>query len=84
MSNNMKTRIARLEGVMTPPPPSKWIRTFSNQYGVGSEIIREETDQQVMTRHLVEHPEDKGCELNIINRVIIHPNGVHRDGKNAR
>jgi len=82
MIRNIKIRIARLENSLNPPKikPIRWVRTFSYQYGLGGEAVREETDEQAIARHLADHPDDSGAEFNIINRVVVSPDRQHGDG----
>jgi len=83
MSERQKNRISRLENSLNPPKQKRWLRTFSNQYGRDGEVLREETDEQIIAKHLAEHPEDKGLEFDIMNIIIVHPQSADSTGNNA-
>lgn len=51
----------------------KYLCTTSHQVGLDGDIVRDETDEEVITRHLAKHPEDAGLKFNIINRVFVSP-----------
>lgn len=73
MVDKRKSRMARLEQAFNPPKQRRWLQTFSNQNGRDGEAIREETDEEVIARHLAEHPEDAGLEFDIMNIVWVSP-----------
>ena len=83
MSDKNKTRITRLEQKMSPPRQRRWLCTFSTKNGLDGEAIREETDEQVIARHLAMHPEDSGLEFDIMNIAWVSPNGADSGGGNV-
>ena len=68
MVDKRKSRMARLEQALNPPKQRRWLQTFSNQNG---------PDEEVIARHLAEHPEDAGLEFDIMNIVFVSPDGQH-------
>jgi hypothetical protein len=77
MNKGQKKRIKKLEKVLNPPKQRRFLRTFSNQYGLDGEVVRDETDEQVIAKHLAEHPEDAGLEFNIMNIIWVSPDNKH-------
>ena len=80
MSGNLRKRLSKVEAAMIPAIDKfpKFLCTTSHQIGLDGETVREETDEEVIARHLAKHPEDAGLKFNIINRVFVSPK---RDGE---
>jgi hypothetical protein len=75
MSGNLKNRLNKVEAAMILSADKfpKYLCTTSQQIGLDGETVREETDEEVIARHLAKHPEDVGQKFNIINRVFVSP-----------
>jgi hypothetical protein len=72
----MRQIINRLDKVENSLVPKKMnypciVTVFATKKGLNGKVIRNETDEEAIQKHLVNHPEDKGREFEIILLVAV-------------
>jgi hypothetical protein len=83
MSSKLISRLDKIENTLQPNKQNHpcIIITYARN-GVGDEVIREETDDEAIKKHLAKHPEDQGRAFEIIT-IVWFAKHKESEGENA-